>query len=66
MNKAYSRGYSSDIRRQTTMEKKTSGIVEAEKLKQNTREMRRRIGGLEAKDEDTDESFSKLVGYMLW
>ena len=49
-----------------TIEEKTSGISEAEKLKQNAREMRRRIEGREAEDEDTDESFSKLVPYMLW
>lgn len=49
-----------------TIEEKTSGIGEAEKLKQNAREMRRRINGREAEDEDTDESFSKLVPYMLW
>jgi hypothetical protein len=39
---------------------------EAEKLKQKVKEIRRTIEGREAEDEDTDEAFSKLVGWMLW
>jgi tetratricopeptide (TPR) repeat protein len=39
---------------------------EAENLKQKAREVRETIDGREAEDEDTDEAFSKLVGWMLW
>ncbi|KAG9240863.1 hypothetical protein BJ878DRAFT_536863 [Calycina marina] len=35
-------------------------------LKRAAKEVRGKIQGREAEDEDTDESFSKLVGYMLW
>ena len=41
-------------------------IHEAEELKRKAREVRDKIEGRETEDEDTDEAFSKLVGYMLW
>lgn len=40
--------------------------VEGAELKESAREVRGKIQGRETEDEDTDESFSKLVGYMLW
>jgi hypothetical protein len=39
---------------------------EAEELKRKAKEVRLTIEGREAEDEDTDEAFSKLVGWMLW
>ncbi|KAI9853128.1 MAG: hypothetical protein M1824_001541 [Vezdaea acicularis] len=39
---------------------------EVEELKQKAKEVRHTIQGREAEDEDTDEAFSKLVGWMLW
>lgn len=35
-------------------------------LKKSAREVRSKINDRETEDVDTDESFSKLVGYMLW
>lgn len=40
--------------------------VEGARLKGAARDVRGKIRGRETEDEDTDESFSKLVGYMLW
>ncbi|KAI9841861.1 MAG: hypothetical protein M1837_000331 [Sclerophora amabilis] len=39
---------------------------EAEALRSKAREAREKIKGRETEDEDTNEGFSKLVGYMLW
>lgn len=39
---------------------------EGPRLKRTAREVRGKIRGRETEDEETDESFSKLVGYMLW
>jgi tetratricopeptide (TPR) repeat protein len=38
----------------------------ADELTRRAREVRESIKGREAADEDTDEGFSRLVGYMLW
>ena len=39
---------------------------EADKLKQKAKEVRMGIEGRETVDEDTDEAFMGLVGFMLW
>jgi Tetratricopeptide repeat len=49
-----------------TIEERLGESAEAAKLKQDAREVRGRIEGREIEDEGTDESFNKLVGYMLW
>lgn len=48
------------------LERKNGNDVGAEELRQKAKEVRGRIEGKEAPDEDTDESFEALVGYMLW
>jgi tetratricopeptide (TPR) repeat protein len=45
---------------------KTEESDEGAGLKLSAREVRGKIQGRETGDGDTDESFSKLVGYMLW
>jgi hypothetical protein len=48
-----------------TIEEKTGDGDEAEKLKHKAKETRQRIGRKD-EDKDADETYSKLVGYMLW
>lgn len=48
------------------LERKNGNDVGAEELRQKAKEVRGRIERKEAPDEDTDESFEALVGYMLW
>ncbi len=48
------------------MLEKSGGGVEGAGWKDKAREVRASIEGRETKDEDSDESFSRLVGYMLW
>ncbi len=48
------------------MLEETGDSGEGTGLKRTAKEVRGKIQGKEAEDEDTDESFSKLVGYMLW
>lgn len=48
------------------MLEKSGDSGEGAGLKKTAREVRGKIRGRETEDEDTDESFSKLVGYMLW
>jgi tetratricopeptide (TPR) repeat protein len=45
---------------------KTGEIDEGAGLKRCAREVRGKMQGRETEDNDTDESFSKLVGFMLW
>lgn len=48
------------------LEKQNGNEAGAEELRQKAREVRGRIEGKEAPDEDNDEAFGALVGYMLW
>lgn len=48
------------------LENQNGNEAGAEELRQKAREVRGRIEGKEAPDEDTDEAFGALVGYMLW
>lgn len=48
------------------LERKNGNDIGAEELRQKAKEVRGRIEGKEGPDEDTDESFEALVGYMLW
>ena len=45
---------------------KTGDIGEGAGLKMSAREFRGKVQGQETENIDTDESFSKLAGYMLW
>ncbi|KAE9371884.1 hypothetical protein N431DRAFT_508825 [Stipitochalara longipes BDJ] len=49
-----------------SMLEKTGEIEEGARLKMSAREVRGKIQGRETEDNDTDDSFSKLVGFMLW
>jgi hypothetical protein len=44
----------------------TGDIGEGAGLKMSAREFRGKVQGQETENIDTDESFSKLAGYMLW
>jgi tetratricopeptide (TPR) repeat protein len=47
-------------------EERLDNRAEAERLRQNAKDERASIQGREAPDEDTDDAFLGLVGWMLW
>lgn len=49
-----------------SIEEESGNKYEAEQLRNQAKEAREKIEGREGEDEDTDEGFSSLVGYMLW
>jgi hypothetical protein len=48
------------------VEAKMGDNGDAEQLKIEARNERNKINGRETTDEDTDDSFMNLVGWMLW